>query len=612
MGFYFAWVDPDEDVFEPEHEREDEKVFSVEISESEGEFPGLRIEIENPRVGLLAPSRKRWAWLAEDNGTDVTPLFFGRLVGIPENINAEVITLEFLARPTDWNDQREALAAAMRVFPYYDPVWLNADARADPDAVLEGYTKLWNVDRVTHVVSATDIIDGEGGTVNISGDFMRDSLGITYSDVPLRSVTMNVSVQWTQQGAGTVDLTQSIVDAFHEQAPSSIPLSAPPGLTTQRYVIKSYTGQGLIDDWPEKDDSIGAGWTIAEAEATRVDGKVNEAGEQVVDAVWGDIVSFPVWTLIPKFVARYGAERSKKENVSFTLYGSVQAIVADPGDDETVTISLSSSEIQEFVDDDGATMPIGDLGRRSYFQSERGWKSIENLIARARARMLIRSRAVEVDFDVSWENGLQLSCKKNVFIVDDRLPGGQAAGKVLGYVLSHSGDSGERICRVKIGCTVGRGGVVIEHPGYPTYVNDGYVNGYQVRRNRIVMPIAGEVTFIPPEGIAIDDDGVDFYRMDPERVLLPIEASTDLPAEPAINVVYGPGEQANVVDQAHYDAQAAIAAMNQAYTSIRINIVPLTRGPFEQSYPIEVSSLSIPKTIDMEESDGTDTTDLTV
>ena len=72
---YFAWVDSTETTFSALHHRSDEDVFAFTVDHVEGDFPSLSLEIKNPRVGLLAPLRKRWAWLAYSDGVTVTPLF---------------------------------------------------------------------------------------------------------------------------------------------------------------------------------------------------------------------------------------------------------------------------------------------------------------------------------------------------------------------------------------------------------------------------------------------------------------------------------------------------------------------------------------------------------
>ena len=60
------------------------------------------------------------------------------------------------------------------------------------------------------------------------------------------------------------------------------------------------------------------------------------------------------------------------------------------------SLTLQSADLGEPIDGE---LPIGDVRRRSYFPTERGLRSLEYLIALARAHLLMRSRAVEIEFD---------------------------------------------------------------------------------------------------------------------------------------------------------------------------------------------------------------------
>jgi hypothetical protein len=90
MSFHFAWVDPNQTSFSSAFAREDEQVLSFEIAQEEGDFASLRLEVRNPRVGLLAIGRKRWAWLSVSEGSAVTPMFFGRLIGFHQRSIGDV------------------------------------------------------------------------------------------------------------------------------------------------------------------------------------------------------------------------------------------------------------------------------------------------------------------------------------------------------------------------------------------------------------------------------------------------------------------------------------------------------------------------------------------
>src|SRR5688572_12182222 len=211
--FYFAWVDPDET--ETDLAREDEEVFSFSITHQEGEFPTLELIVRNPRVGLLGPGRKRWAILSHDSGSGPSALFYGRLVGVPQSLAKELLSLTFVARPYDFENIKAELAETLKEAPYYDPVFLTEAEREDPDAVLKARPALWHIDRVTHEVTVSDILTGEDGTVTIDqGTALYDGLDVSFTGQPARAAVVNVMVGWAQSGQGTVDITRQVTRAF--------------------------------------------------------------------------------------------------------------------------------------------------------------------------------------------------------------------------------------------------------------------------------------------------------------------------------------------------------------------------------------------------------------
>ncbi len=161
--FYFAWADKNEPFDPAAHARIDEDVFKFDVDHAEGDFATLTAIVRNPRIGLLAPSRRVWAWLSWQNGAELVPLFYGRLVGVPTDINQELVTLVFTARPADFVALKAAKAETLKVRPYYDPIWINPDSLDDPDTVLEARSALWSIDRVTNEVDISDVLIGEDG-----------------------------------------------------------------------------------------------------------------------------------------------------------------------------------------------------------------------------------------------------------------------------------------------------------------------------------------------------------------------------------------------------------------------------------------------------------------
>lgn len=581
--FFFAWVDANETTFGAEHEREDDLIFALAIDHAEGDFAKLTIEMQNPKIGLLNAGRKQWAWLAweGDDTSGATPLFFGRLVGVPADMAAEVVQLQFVARPSDYEAQRRALAETLKVAPYWDPVWIAPDLVDDPDAVLEARPALWHIDRTTHVVTISDINSGEDGVLDLAGDVFYDGLTQTNRQIPGRSVEVDAAVSWQQAATGTMNLTGALLKSAKDAGSGN------------GQNIDTYTGDGLATDWPKQGDRIGGDWLVGESGVFRGNGKWVPVEEQRVVLNDGRVGKFPSWSFRPVFNVVYDTSRSRTERVSFTLEADVQALVTDPGDDEVILLNFASQQLNDPIDEvegtDGGAAPIQDARRNSYFKTDRGRQSLEYLISAARAHLLSRARSVEVAFETRWENGLDLSCRQNVRVADDRLPGGEATGKVIAYALSADGDSGALGCAITIGCTIGQGNTVSASAGTPDYVEDGYVeDGYQTRTGQFIMPIAGEVNYNDFSDQAIDDDGVDFFNMLPANMVRQIQ------------VIDGKTVQRAVLQAFHADFNEAVKALNEIFTQILVELQPLNTGPFETAFAITVSDLMIPKTIDLE------------
>jgi hypothetical protein len=346
-------------------------------------------------------------------------------------------------------------------------------------------------------------------------------------------------------------------------------------------------------DWPEEGKNIGAGWEVGTSEIVRTDGFVVPQEYQQVVMTKGT-GQFPRWTMKPTFFVAYDVSRARSEKVTFTLEADVQALVTEAGDEENLLLTLSSQDVASPVDPadtdnpDGA-LPIRDVRRRAYFPTDRGQDSLSVLISIARARLLARARAVDVSFAIPFADAMNLSCRKNAAIADDRLPGGAAAGKIVGYRMACDGDSGALSASVTIGCTIGKGNTVSTVPGTPVYVDTDYVDeGWQLYAGKTVMPIAGEVTYEDYGGVAPDDDGIDFFALTPANVVT------------SMIVINGETVQRDALDDFKPDMAAAITALNAVYTEVDMDLRPLTGGPFATEYAITVSDLMVPKTIDLE------------
>lgn len=642
--FYFAWVAANETTFDPfVHAREDEKLLSFTVEQSEGDFATLTMEIRNPRVGLLLASRKRHCYLSYQgqgqSPADIRPLFRGRLVAIPDNINGEIITLVFTGRADDFADRKETLAYSLQELPYYDPVWIAIDNQSNPDVVLETRGALWHVDRISGDVTISDLLVGEDGVLSFDEtEVPRDSVQVHLQQTPLRRLQMTATVGWQQAGTGDIpvmfnnqfdsfladsvskdwpavganvgggwEVTFSQASSSIDNIPSdafttSITLQAPPEPIPESQVVieppppppRNKAGRPIPSDW------------IFILTSMQVQGKSSASEATLNVQEQGVIIPFvSIWLSMR---LAYKAERNRKETITFTMDTNTQPIVTDAGDTDRMLLTLEGNDIGKDVGD--GTIPIEDVQRSQYFPTERGLQSLEYLLLLARSHLVLRSRAVEISFDVPFDRAIDLSCRHNARLFDDRLPGGQALGKVIKYSFSCDGDSGVVIGKVTMGCAIGYGGAVVSDPGTESYVNAGYVNnGYQFYTNQVTVAAAGDIAYTVPGGPPQDDGLVFPLRAVPWRVkptFFPVHLSAeDFPITRDFDGytqegVDGFTDGVNDSEQAAAAQKAIAEILKTKRCHLDFTIAPVNGQEFLAGYNITTTSLQIPKQINLE------------
>ena len=589
MGFNFAWC-PVAETFSASHIRNDEDVFSFSVEHTEGDFAILTVEIMNPSEGVLKSTRRQWVWFSETDEFNVTvPLFRGKLVAVPENLDRDVVKVQFIARPDDFKVQKAALSASLKVHPYYDRVWIDESDDNDLDAVLEGYSRLWCIDRLTNTVTASDIIRGEDGHVLFTeSDVFDETLSFSFKSAPINTVTCTATVKWSQAATGTVDITDAILAEFAAHG-------SPYGRVT------SYTGDGLEKSWPTKDRDIGSGWKHGDVSLTLLSGdKVTATWSTAPIRASADDTSgvtacrFYVWEFALSHKVNYDVERDRSETITFTATADTQTFDTT-AEVEPKVLSYSSERIASSIEPDGS-MPIGTLSRRSYFGTDRGKKSLEYLLCIARANFLSSARCVEVSFEAPYEQIRDLTLRKDVVLQHSKIPSGEARGKIVGYSFSLDGNDGKMNAKVTFACTLGTGAAVPtdDADAEPSYADD-YDDGYEAIYDETESPVAGEIAYDPPiitygitgSGATCIDDGVDFSNMTQSTCLV------------SFVVDNGVSEQAPVATAGADSVDNAISALNKAKTFCRLTMVPLETGPFDNTYPVTTKPFAIPKTVDL-------------
>lgn len=451
---YFAYADPGDPFNDAIHNVEDEQVFNIEITQSEGEFATAGIEIINPGVGLLNPLRKTRVFISIQNGLSVDLLFSGRIVGFPVDFGEDTITLTAIAQPVDWEITQDAFIQALKVAPYYNDLFISEDNRQDQTEILSGYSSITHWHRATEAIVLSDIIEGSN-FIDIGEDYIFDSLSSSIGDPPLKGVNITVEAQWQQLGVGEVDCSESIRLEFTNTAIASPQINTltPRALEAGWQGARIPTGYSVISS---KLTPVASNFGLTQANLRSSLATVTGANYPASNGAepLNRQVSVPRVWYIGTFVLQANYEQKRRETFNAVLEMSTQdiALTSDKYEDLILRIQDPTAV---------ANGEVLDIAKPSFFMdglvlSTYGQEVIETALMRARARLIKTSRIVETTFQCKLDLVLDITCDHSIRIQDSRLPGGSLRGKVLGYKLSWS-ESGEQIAEITIGSTIGTG-----------------------------------------------------------------------------------------------------------------------------------------------------------
>lgn len=640
--FWFAWIDSSETVFGPEHQVEDQLIFSFKLTHEEGQFAQLELEILNPHIGFFAPGRPFWAWFSYSDGTTVTPLFRGRVVGIPGDLFAEIVTITLVAKPKDYTEQILALSATLKVLPFYDPIFIDQTQQDNQDSVLEGYSKLWHVDPVTHVVTVSDVIAGEDGVVEFApDDAFYDSLKISISGSPLLVCEIDATVTWTQcdsRGSLGVATASGITGDANLGGGFNVTsgLSAP--LTTA-----SLSTVGAADPYKQTTYS----WNYSNHDSQHNDGDMlSQSGSITVPFFGGQLTSQSISFTPENQDSGTGEEYSINQSFETTFPGVPTAADATPANDTSNNLQIgteveqSRTEIlhvrvtadvqpvlSEATEQDSIktklTMNGSDVVAANavkptagvYFPTARGLKSLEYILMVARANLLTGSRVVATSWTSFFSKVVGLSCRKNATIEDTRLPGGIVLGKVVLYELTGNGDSGEFLGNVTIHSAVGFGNSIVLADGTPDYVDVGYVDpGYQHYTGQFVSATTQDLTFTPLYHVnvgiqlPISSDQIlvrhEYHDAGQVQAVQQVTAASQTkyfnPPIISGGAPTSPPPDAIAYSNTQFATQQAVLrAVNDHPTWIEIELAPIQKISTDVEYDAIVAPLIVPKQIDL-------------
>ncbi len=672
--WFLAWVDATETSFTIGHQIYAEDIYSIQIDGREGETAILTLVLKNPRIGLLNAGRKLWIWLSWTDGTNTFPMFFGRLVGIPSNVFGNLVSLIFIAKPLDFDQQRFDSAQTLKELPWFDPVFVDSRLWDDPDAIAETRTIRWactrGEDGAPLVVTPSDILEGEDGIeIFTSDEVPKDTISLTISNAPLSSISVKASVAWDQTGLEGIYLPiqlPSQINGFNEAIYSDWPkpgaslgggwaagpntyavdlfgahnlhtgtvhlefqnkekkhslgdvmssshsLTFPVGPVGFSQILTQHAQAGLV--WPGGGYStITTNWhTVFDGDGENDDPDIN------IPYHYDETnVNVAFWRIAPSLsITAEGGVIKRNENVSFTMYADVQAVLSLPDPAPTKPsnpVETPGADVGKPIVGEAGTIaeaapPIGDTTLSHYFPTARGILSLENRLLWARAQLRQGARVAEATWTIPFERAMNLSCRKSARLVWDNMPGGQVEGKITSYQIFHNVETGHRGGTVTIGATPGHGGSV--NP-VTTLTND-YIEPDYIVVGHFVSSLDTVTSDASLEDFAysvpVAETYLGAFPIRYEDVVKSVNVTGSIDGQLAVlssqfpghffSSSLSPAQQAQLVQQSNATFDAAL--MEPQATVLHLELVPISGNGFESQYDINVTSLTLPKTVDFE------------
>jgi hypothetical protein len=191
----------------------------------------------------------------------------------------------------------------------------------------------------------------------------------------------------------------------------------------------------------------------------------------------------------------------------------------------------------------------------------------------------------------------------NALVFDHRLPGGQAAGKIISYGFAANVNEGKLVGTVTIGSAIGYGIAIVPTDGTPDYVDVGYVDQpYQSYTGQSIVVGSGDIAYTVPIDDP-DDDGLDLVGglTRSEAVLnYSIQNGWDVQTELLKQAMAVATKAKNSNHKTADCIETAKAVLDANPTSVSFTLRPVDGGPFAFLYQINTTELVVPKMIDLE------------
>jgi hypothetical protein len=624
MIYYFAWL-KEKEPFSPEiHCRHDEEIFYLEIHHKSGGFPLADVVISPSKKGggYEAP----YALLSWDWGQGPQVGFYGRLLTMPLAIEGEYVRLQFTAEPEDSQAQLSQLHEQLKDTPHWDPLFVPQSAQGDPRESLESRSALYEWSRTSGQVTLSSLFQG-AHSIDLGENFKPDSLKIRLTQVPLSSVKVTLKAEWIQHAFGQEDIAPLIASHFpHGQmstlTPEHFKMSWPgAGVSLGRSGYGVMRSQ-LVEKFPSGSLDLPQGEACQTPPFWHEEGEKGKPSQSRLPRAWFSGVLQVGWLYRQK----------RREVVTFTLFQKTQPLGPFSSRQRSLGIALQpvgtdfplvpwspqkpyqqgqrvlwEGKVYTCQEDHGptGTQPVASSqwggeglayglthpAQASFFNTDRGRHAIGHALDCAKAHLVATSRAVELTVTGQWQSLSSLSTDHTLSLVDPRLPGGRASGKVVSYKMVADGQKGDFYVTVTIACALGEG---------PQLHGEGGIGGMDSYGEEGVMAGSygvGDTAFYETE------EGVKFMpyeHQSPKEGVLHPYALRGRDILSSITLAYPASDQIEYLEENQYPKTKNIRALlRQIPTKLKLQFRSLkTRPLLEHHIHIEpLTCVSSPKDV---------------
>ena len=481
---FLAW---EGDAYDPTfHSRSDLDVLSLEIEQEEGALATVRMEVARPAVSLAgvlttydvetqdlvtspAPRRVHVSWSPDGTPGRAEPLATGALVAIPTEIGGDTLTVEVICAPPDLDSRVEVAAAPLRVAPWYVDAAFGPDARGDPTSVLEARAALWDVDPVTHAVTATDVLPAAVPTLDLAGAHVAEDARLSLATRPVGRVVLECEARWTRTSVGRVDVWSVLQQAW-DAGGGTVRTSTD---VSRLVEPRGAEGWSLVrSDVHGYDVPFGGGETVIgsaeqrSVETGEVAGYLNTYAR--LHAPRWDVSDVVLeWSLSEERVERLRIEfdcglggllGEEEVETDRLVLGDLQVDRTTPLHDGTVDyaegdVVFASGRAWRATRDvpagpfspwtgrgaetqwegTASAAALDDPSADRVFDGPAGEGLVGHLLLRARARAVDRARCLRMEVRATLDDAGGATCRDTVRLAHPRVPGGTLVGKVAGY-----------------------------------------------------------------------------------------------------------------------------------------------------------------------------------